>query len=226
MNKPVAWSYSSLNAFETCPHRYHQTKIAKAIVEPQTEATEWGNRVHKAFEYRVGHNTPFPEELKEYEPIAQKLLKAADGKRVGVEQKLALSRDLVQRKWFDKDVWVRGIIDVTIEHGSKLFIGDYKTGKPNPDSAQLRLTAAMTFAARPWINEITNTFIWLKTGAVTTEKFERNDGPAIWQEFLPRVKRLEEAVALDKFPKRPSGLCRAYCPVHTCEHNGNYRGGK
>ena len=45
MSKPFAWSYSALGAFETCPHRYMVTRVTKAITEPQTEATLWGNRV-------------------------------------------------------------------------------------------------------------------------------------------------------------------------------------
>lgn len=223
MSKPMAWSYSALTAFETCAHRFYETRIAKSIIEPQTEATLWGNRVHKAFEYRVGHDTPFPDELKQFEPIAAKIIKAGEGKRVSVEQKLALSKDFSKRKWFDKDVWVRGIIDVSIEHGDKLFIGDLKTGRPTPDSAQLKLTAAMSFAIKPYINRITNTFIWLKTGDTTTEKFTKDQAPEIWQEFMPRVQRLQQAVDVNNFPKKPSGLCREWCPVTTCEHNGKYR---
>lgn len=227
MKKDQAWSYSALTAFETCPWRYFETKIAKTTQEPQTEATMWGNRVHKALELRIGTNTPLPEELHAFEPVAAKIATAARGddgrRRVGCEQKMALNKDLVGRSWFDKDVWVRGIIDVSIEYpGGKLFIGDYKTGKPTPDSAQLRLTAAMAMAIKPWITNVTNTFIWLKTGTTTTERFTREDIPAIWQEFAPRVQRLQAAIDINKFPKRQSGLCRAWCPVTTCEFNGKF----
>lgn len=218
MSKPLAWSYSALGAFETCPHRYYETKVAKSIQEPQTEATLYGNRVHKALELSVGTGSPLSEEMKQFQPIVDKLRAAGDGKRIGCEQKMALTKNLKGAKWFDKDVWVRGIIDVSIEHADKLFIGDYKTGKKTPDSAQLRLTAAMSFATKPWINSITNTFIWLKTGETTTEKFTREDIPAIWNEFNPRVQRMEDALAANNFPKRPSGLCNGWCPVHTCEH--------
>lgn len=220
MSKEQAWSYSALTSYETCPWRYYETKIAKSIQEPQTEATLYGNRVHKALELRVGNGSALPEEMKQFEPIAAKLVAAAQDKRIGCEQKMALNRDLHKRTWFDKDVWVRGIIDVSIEGGDKLFIGDYKTGKKTPDSAQLKLTAAMSFATKPWINHITNAFIWLKTGDVTKETFTRDDVPAIWNEFMPRVSRLQESVQLNKFPKRPSGLCRNWCPVKTCEHCG------
>ena len=173
--------------------------------------------MHKALELRVAYNTPLTDELAQFEGIAAKIVKAGEGKRVSVEQKLALSKDFSKRKWFDKDVWVRGIIDVSIEHGNRLFIGDYKTGKPTPDSAQLKLTAAMSFAARPWIEHVTNTFIWLKTGDTTTEKFTKDQAPEIWQEFMPRVQRLQQAVDVNNFPKKPSGLC-GWCPVKSCEH--------
>jgi hypothetical protein len=48
--------------------------------------------------------------------------------------------------------------------------------------------------------------------------------PKLWQEFAPRVQRLEEAHQQNKFPKKPSGLCNKWCPVphKLCE----YRGGR
>ena len=71
MNKEQAWSYSSLGAFETCPWRWYLTKISKEIVEPQTDATLWGNRVHKAFEHRISNGTPFTPELEGYANTAE-----------------------------------------------------------------------------------------------------------------------------------------------------------
>ena len=86
----------------------------------------------------------------------------------------------------------------------------------------MRLTAAMTFAHKPYVKEIVNAFVWLKTGGITAERFTREDVPAIWQEFMPRVQRMEIALAENKFPARPSGLCREWCPVgkKLCEHCG------
>lgn len=221
----VAWSYSALTSFETCPWRYYKTKIEKSIVEPQTEATLWGNEVHKAMELRLKERKPLPEKMAQYEPIASKLeAKASECKTVGYEQKLALTRDLHETTFFAKDVWLRSILDLSMEKGTKAVIIDYKTGKKNPDSQQLQLSAAVYFATRPWIDTITNTFLWLQTGETTTEVFEREHAHKIWQEFIPRAKRLEAAVAQSTFPQRPSGLCRAWCPVHTCPHNGKYTG--
>ena len=224
MSKPVAWSYSALSSFETCPWRYFKTKVEKSIIEPQTEATLWGNEVHKALEHRIKDARPLPAKMVQYEPIAAKIEAKGKGKTVATEQKLALTRDLRETTFFAKDVWLRSILDLSIETGTKAVIIDYKTGKKNPDSQQLQLSAAVYFATRPWIDTITNTFLWLQTGETTTEVFQREQTHEIWQEFIPRAKRLEDAVAQGTFPQRPSGLCRSWCPVHTCPHNGKYTG--
>jgi hypothetical protein len=223
-SKPVAWSYSALDAFETCPWRYYLTKVTKEVSEPQTDATMWGNRVHKALENYLMKRQPLGPELEKFQAVADTVVARAAGGKLEAEKKMALTSAFQPTTWFGKDVWVRGITDFTIHKGDKMFIGDWKTGRPTPGSAQLKLTAAMTFAHRPYINTIINAFVWLKTGSTTAETFTRADIPTIWQEFAPRVRRLEVAVEETKFPKRPSGLCREWCPVHTCEHNGKYTG--
>lgn len=220
MNKPVAWSYSALTAFETCPRRYYLTKVSKEVVEAPTEATTWGNTVHKALEARVTGQRALPETMRQWEPIVAKIL--GRGGKVEAEQKMSLDKNLKPVGYFAPTVWVRGITDVTVTKDDKVFIGDWKTGKPTPESAQLKLTAAMTMAIKPWVNRVINAFIWLKDGSTTVEKFTRDDIPLIWQEFSPRVQRLENAVAEQKFPPKPSGLCRKWCPVDKarCEYSG------
>lgn len=222
MPKPVAWSYSSLTAFETCPKRYYLTKVSKQVQEPQTEATIWGNQVHKALEKRLVNHMPLPDSMTQFESVAATVAGRAKGGRLEAESKMALTQSFKPTTWFGKDVWVRGITDFTIQKGDTVFIGDWKTGKPTPESAQLKLTAAMTFAHKPYVNRVINAFVWLQTGGITHETFTRDDIPQIWQEFAPRVQRLEHAMEESKFPARPSGLCRKWCPVgkSLCEHCG------
>lgn len=223
MNKPLAWSYSSLTAFETCPKRYYLTKVSKQVPEGQTAAMTWGNEVHKALEYRLVKGAPLPENMKQFEPIAATVAARATGGKLEAEQKMALTKDFRPTTWFAKDVWVRGITDFTIGKGDKVFIGDWKTGNPTPESAQLKLTAAMTMHHKPYVNTVINAFVWLKTGGVTKETFTREDIPEIWQEFTPRVARMEHALETEKFPARPSGLCKSWCPVGKalCDHCGS-----
>lgn len=222
--KPVAWSFSVLNSFETCAWRHYQVSVLKEVSEQQSEQMLHGNRVHKALELRVKNKTPLPQDMRHYEPLVQRLERSAVGGRIEAEQKMALDDKFQPVTYFSKmpPVWVRGITDVSIFKGNKAFVGDYKTGAPKPDSAQLRLTAAMTFAHHKHIDTIFNTFLWLKTDTTTNETFHRADVPEIWREFFPRVQRLEIAFAENKWPKKPSGLCREYCPVprSKCEYRG------
>lgn len=217
----VAWSHSVLDSFETCPLRHKLTKITKVVKEPQTTEMAYGNRVHKELELRIGKKTPLSE-FSRYEEVAAALERKAVGGQIVAEQRMALNAQFQPVSFFDKATWVRAITDVSIYKGSKAFVGDYKTGNPKPNSPQLRLTAAVTFATYPYIEEIHNAFIWLKTGTLTKEVFHKADAPSIWQEFMPKVQRLEIAIAEDKFPPKPSGLCKNYCPVpHSlCQYRG------
>lgn len=143
-----------------------------------------------------------------------------------VEQKLAVNERFQKTGYFDKDVWLRCIADVVVVKGDRAFVGDWKTGRRANihDSDQLQLSAAVIFTHKPWVKSIINAYLWLREGATTSETYTREDVPSIWQKFLPRVARVEESIKQNKFPQRPSGLCRAYCPVHTCPHNGKYTG--
>lgn len=208
MNTPP-WSYSSLTAFETCPKQYHVMRVLKAVPFQETEATRHGTEVHKALELRLKDNTPLPDKYAEYEPIAAKL----DKPGVFTEQQIALTRNLQPCDWWDKKAWCRGIIDVGIKAKSTVLLADYKTGKMKPDSSQLELFAAMKMAEDPTVETAKTMFIWLKEGKTTVATFTRADTPAIWEGFMHRVQRLENAYEQDKWTPKPSGLCAKWCPV-------------
>ncbi len=220
MSKPPAWSYSSLTKFETCPKQYYHVKVAKDVVEAPTEATTWGSKVHEQLEKRVRDGTPLPESAAGFERIAS--LIADHGGMKLVEQQIAINSALQPTGWFADDAWCRGIVDVGVIAGKNGVLLDYKTGKRRPESSQLKLFAALAFASYPELQVVHTGFVWLKHNAVDKEKFTREDVPVIWQEFIPRVQRLERAYEEDKFPPKPSGLCEAWCPVpkHKCEFSG------
>jgi hypothetical protein len=218
LTKP--WSYSALTAFETCPKRFQLTRVTKQVFEPQTEATVWGNKVHKALELFAKTGSPLPADMKAYERYVKKI-QAYEGKRV-VEERVALDKNLRPTKWMAKDVWVRGVIDIGVVGSEKAYLLDWKTGKRKPDSDQLKLFAALAFAMYPWVDEVVTGFIWLKDRQFDKEKFTREQLPEIWNEFLPRLNRLALAYDQDKWLPKPSGLCRSWCPVgkKLCEFCG------
>lgn len=214
------WSYSSLTAFETCPRRFHLTRIAKVVVEPQTQATIHGNEVHKALELYVGGKEALPEKYKQYKPMADKL-RMTPGQKF-LEERLGLTKALTPTTFFAKDVWLRSVLDVNILREKSAIVLDYKTGKRKVDGDQLRLFAGVALSKWPHIKEVKTGYLWLQTGQMDTQTFTQDDRQPIMQEFAVRVSRMEKAQAADEWVPRPSGLCREWCPVgkRNCEYCG------
>jgi hypothetical protein len=211
----AAWTFSQLEKYTTCPKQFYHLRVAKDFKDPPTEHTMWGEAVHTAFEYRIAEGTPLPEGMSQWEGIAAKLA-ALKGKKY-VEHQIGISKSFAPSPWAQS--WSRGILDLLVVDGSKAGVFDYKTGK-RKQTDQLSLYAAYTFAAFPQVETVTTGFIWLKDKKIDTEKFTRDDVPTIWQSFLPTVRKLELAYDNNQWPARPSGLCRAWCAVTSCPHNG------
>lgn len=218
LEKP--WSYSALTAYETCPHRFNLTRVQRKVQEPQTEATIWGNRVHKALELYAKGEKPLPDEFKRWGKYVDKLFER-EGKRV-VENKVALDKNLRPTTWMAKNVWVRGVIDIGVVGSERAYLLDWKTGKRKFDSDQLKLFAALAFASYPWVDSVVTGFVWLKDKKLDKDVFTRDQLTEIWGEFHPRLNRLAASYDDDRWPAKPSGLCRNWCPVgkKLCEFCG------
>lgn len=211
MNLP-AWTFSQLEKFETCPKQFYHVRVAKDVIEPQTEATLWGSRVHTAMEDRICDGTPLPEGMEQWEGFAKQIC-AMPGEKLA-EEKMALDKSFQPADW--DNAWTRGIADMLIVHGNKAATLDYKTGKRKL-THQLMLYAAYTFAYYPEVETVTTGFVWLRDKKIDRETFTRADIPTIWGTFLPKVRKLEIAYEKDKWIARPSGLCNGWCPVKSCE---------
>ena len=210
------WSHSTLTSFETCPRRHHLTKVIRVIKEPPTEATIWGNFVHKALEERVKDGTPLPDSIKGYAPIADMMISKPGTKLV--EHKFALDSNFQPTEWDGS--WGRGIVDLGILQGDTAVMLDWKTGKRKTDSDQLKLMALMAMHTFPEVDTVLTGFVWLKDHKLDREMFTRKQIQDLWSDFLPRVNRLTRAFKEDKWPPKPSGLCKAWCPCTGCEFNG------
>ena len=103
MKKP-AWSHSSLKDFEGCQRRYHEVKVLKKYPFQETEATRYGNQVHKAIEDYIGEGKPIPAEYSQFQPVVDAMIKK-NGRKLA-EYEMALTVDLKPTGWKDKDVWV------------------------------------------------------------------------------------------------------------------------
>lgn len=218
--EPKAWSYTALTGFETCARRHYILRVAKLVTEPEGEALKWGNEVHKAIENRIMQGTILPKNMQNFTGIVDKLLNT--DAQVIAEQQLAVNKDLEPVEWFAKDVWCRGVIDAAVFKDGTAVLIDWKTGKMKPEMEQLKLFAALAFAHYPEIHKVKTVFAWLKDNKVTAEVFTRSQEADIWNEFSARVARFDNAFTSGKWPAKPSGLCKRWCPVgkQHCEFCG------
>lgn len=218
MNTPrkFSWSYSALKNFETCPKRHYHYDVAKDIKEGESEAMREGHEIHAAFDARLRLHAPLPLGLGHNEAMLGRVVEAPG--KLFSERKLALSSSYQPVGWFSPEAWFRGILDCTKmrEHDATVF--DWKTGKPQTDTTQLQLCAALVFHSAPQVQTVRAALVFVNHDRVESERYERSDLTTIWSEILPRVRKLQRAREEQDYPPTPGGLCRRWCQVVSCPH--------
>lgn len=211
----TAWSYSRLESFETCPKKFWHISIRKDVIDPPNEFTIDGTETHLAFAKYLKKGTALPIAKRHYTPLLAKI-KAAPGEHV-IEQQLAITAEYKQTGWFDKDVYLRVISDLTIMNAPRAAMFDWKTGKVKNDFTQLRVAAATMFMIAPELETISMSFVWLKNKSVKSDKMTRDEMPDVWAALHPRLVQYQAAFDNQAFPARQGFHCR-YCPVETCPY--------
>lgn len=219
--KPFSWSYSALKNFETCERRHYEIDRAKRWKEDSSDALLWGNSFHEAMAARIGpKKKPLPITMAKYEEFALVAEKYGAAGEIHVENKIAFDRAFRATEYFDNSTWFRGVIDLIIRIGDLAIMWDWKTGKVLDDPQQLGLFATCVFSRYPEIQRCQTSYIWIGNDATSDALFTRADLPRIWADIMPRVKRMEEAYYSVSYSANPSGLCKKYCPVASCEYYG------
>ena len=168
--KPITWSYSSLDLFKQCPHKYYRMRVKKDIVEPKTPHLDYGLDFHKCAEDFIGLGTPLPERFS-FARAPLEVLKNKAGQHL-CEYQLGLTSGLAPCGFKDKDVWWRGIADLLIINGDKAIVIDYKTGKSAKyaDTKQLEILSLAVFKHFPQIKKIKSGLLF-----VVSNEFVRAD---------------------------------------------------
>lgn len=220
--KPIRWSYSGLDKFATCAHRYYRQYVKKDVVDPGSPESEWGNYVHKAIENFLMDDAPLPANVTQAygRPLSQVLPQLQQVADLRVEHHFAIDEGARAIDPEHPYCWAHGFADVVAinDAGTHAIIGDWKTGKPR-GSDQLKLYAVMLFAAVPSLQQINTAYWWLAHSKVTGETVYPEYGHRMLDPFRAKYARLCTAVADDNWPKQPNALCRGYCPVKDCEFN-------
>ena len=224
--RPFSWSFSRWNDFENCPAKYAAASFYCTLPYVQSPEAEWGDRVHKAAEmFLKGIPHKDIEALKPVEAYCTKMLRS--GCRIEAEKEVVLNKDLKPVKegpktWFSKNAWLRVKIDVALEKSNKInSLFDFKTGRTiKYDTEQLELNALALGVLRPQVEVFEGRYIWTQHKQVTPIGqpmiVKREDVSLLWEKWLERVYRMEQAWRLEKFPERPSGLC-GWCNVGNCK---------
>lgn len=211
-------SYSAIKGYQQCARQYHEVRILRNFKSSPTEATMYGEAVHKAFERYIRDGEPLPEAFARYGKFVEPVRKF-DGE-ILVEQKMGLRRDFSPCGFFDNDVWFRGVPDflcINRETGVAR-IGDWKTTKSArfADTSQLELMGAMVMQHHPEVQKIKGALLFIVAGDVIRANYTREQLPDILSKWAGYADQIESATVWN--PK-PSGLCRGFCPVKTCEYS-------
>lgn len=226
----IPWSWSTLDAYKTCPRQFYEMKVAKNFTQPDTLELMWGKEVHTGMQKRVQDGVPLPPRMVAYEPLAAKLVAREGTKHCELET--AVDINLNACGFWDKDAWNRGYEDIVITHENKALTVDYKTGKFKPRSRQLDLSALRIFAKFPEIDIVHSAFAYLQTNQWVRDTFHRADYYKLWETFYADIKDMIWSQENNAWPMKPSGLCKksrrpgstyAGCPVATCPHSEFYR---
>ena len=109
--------------YENCPRRYYYQRITKEVKDTGSDATIYGERVHEALEHRLEDKVELPSESSKYETLCKSI--EGIGGTLHIEQKFTLTENLTPTGWWEKDAWLRSILDVLIIIGDKAIVMDW-----------------------------------------------------------------------------------------------------
>jgi hypothetical protein len=180
------------------------TATAKLAPRPfdKTPEIEYGNKVHEAMEYRIG-GKPLPAHMMHWEPIVS----AYVDRKAKPEKKTGITKDCKPTGFFDKDVWLRCKIDVTMLNGTAVFLSDFKTGNSKyEDPFELECQAVMLHAMNPYLTKIAGNFVWLKENRIG-QVHDLSDTRSAWAKINNKVEAIEDAMKDGDWPKNKTPLC-------------------
>ena len=221
--KPYVHSYSGLKEFENCPRKFQATKILKLYPYEESDAARYGNVGHKILEDYINEKKDIPPTHMQFKPVVDAVLSKAG--RHTAEMSFGVTKELRPCGFFDKGVWLRGKADVVTldDEDLKAWIFDWKFGSNKyPDLDQLTFMSLFVFTHYSHIRQINSGLLFMLHKDMRKKRMVRDDVESAWWKVRERLGRIEAAIASEQFPPKPSGLCKRWCPVTSCEHNGNH----
>lgn len=224
MTRKFVASFSAIKDYETCPFKYYNERVTRKYEQPKNEAAIWGDEVHKKIEHCINTGDALPPTMEKYQTIVD--IVANSPGDIYPELKLAVTKDFTPCDFFSPDAWLRGICDLFVVNGHRAGALDWKTGKKKKETSQLDIMACLGMAQFPEVEYVISSFVWLQEPSptrVNPKIVAREDTEELHADFRRRIGNIEYSMAQNCWPMQQSGLCRNWCPVRECPHNGNYR---
>lgn len=211
------FSYSDRNLYKQCPQKYFRIKVARDVKDVfRGPAATKGTEVHADLETALERDRALPARSIEA-TWALDYVRALTGLKM-------------PERFYSVDAQIAPVgrggavfntakVDVTVLRAADADVVDYKTGKHNADTTQLRDSAVMIMAFYPTVVRVKGHLLFTHTeGLVETETFTREhimDYVADWFDVRDDVA---DAERMNNWPMQPSGLC-PYCPCTGCEQH-------
>lgn len=206
------WSFSVLDAFDTCPRNYNATRWAKTHKEVYSKAKAKGTDVHEAMQAYVERGVAPPIGLQKFKGIVDKV--TAGALDTTCEIRMGMRSDLSPCDFFDHDVCYRGQFDLNVLRPDAIAQLDFKTGQPRESELQLKLYGIAGMQRWGRYDETWAAFVYTQYPSRTVST-ARAEIPDIVQAINPRLERLRVARETGDFPERQCWKCR-FCPVKEC----------
>lgn len=219
-----AVSPTSLTTFLTCPRQYEAKYITKEVVFQETAHTRFGTAVHAALEARIKDGTPLPPSLASLEKGLTRItdLPYKINAKIYAETKMAIDADGKPCDFFAPTARLRCIADLVIDAGHTVLVVDWKTGKKRDHQIQHSILQLCADAAYPDAQRVGSVFVYLYAGSSEMQYLPEE---GVWassaiNDLREDLFKLDHAYRTNHFPPKPSGLCKRWCDVLSCEYNG------
>ena len=216
------WSFSKIKAFQQCPKQFYHEKVIKQYPFKMTEAIRYGDQFHKAAEKYIRDGEELPKRFL-YAKDSLDALKRKRGDKL-CEYRMGLTEDLEPCGFYEDNVWWRGIADLIILNQDQglAYVVDYKTGKSSryADKGQLELMAMATFKHFPNVGTVRAGLLFVVCEDLVRSTYEQYEADTLWDKWMDNFQTMETTYKVDVWNPKPSGLCRQWCQVMECPHNG------
>lgn len=210
-----SFSPTHIQTFFTCPYQYYAKYITKEVKFEQNDHARFGSAVHENIELYLLGKGELSSKLEKLRPILDKM----KGCLVGAETKLAITKWNTPTTFFHKDAYLKCIVDAIVASpdGKIVIAFDWKTGKKRDAQVQHDVIKRCIKVNYPNAEKIYTVFSYFFVGENDIQEFKPNKQ---LPDLDDKVAKVESAYKKGEFPYNPNGLCKKWCDVLSCPHNG------